>query len=152
MKRLAPVIVAVSLVACASVNTKVIDPLITAISRLNNTAAADLVVAQNVAKAATPPDTDGLNCAVAGAQASAQINAVLAAAGTANAGAITTAELASLFQPGSQQYNAVKQLLVTGCAAKAQDVLGPAGVLAAGGVVGALATANGILPLAAAAP
>lgn len=139
---------------CASLNTKVVDPLITDISRINNTASADLTVAQSVAQAATPPDTDGFNCAGAAIAASAQINKVLAAAaaGGANAGAFTTAEIASLFQPGSAQYNAVNQLLVSGCAAKAQDVLGAAGVLAAGGVAGAIATSNIILPLAAAAP
>lgn len=142
------------LAGCASLNTKVVDPLITDISRINNTASADLQVAQNVAQAATPPDVDGFNCAGAAVTASAQINKVLAAAtaGGASAGAFTTAEIASLFQPGSQQYNAINQLLVSGCAAKATDVLGAAGVMAAGGVAGAIAASNIILPLAAAAP
>ena len=152
MKNLGPACLIFGLVSCAAFNTKVIDPLITDIAKLNNTAAADLVVAENVAKAATPPDIDGYNCASAAVQASVEINTVLTAAGGANAGPLATAELASLFQPGSAQYNAIKQILITGCAAKAQDVLGPAGVLAAGGVIGALATTNGILPLAAAAP
>jgi hypothetical protein len=143
---------AVALISgCAAFNTKVVDPLITAISRLNNTATADLVVAENVAKAATPADTDGANCAAGAIVAAGQINAVLVAAGGKSAGAFTTAELSSLFQPGSSQYNAVKQELTTACAAKAQDVLGAAGVLALGGAVGAIASGN-ILPLAAAAP
>lgn len=152
--RLVILLAALVLASCAAVNTKVIDPLITDISRINATASADLVTAEAVAQAATPPDTDGYNCSVAAVTASSQINKVLAAAqaGGATAGVFTTAELASLFQPGSAQYNAVNQLLVSGCAAKAQDVLGAAGVLAAGGVVGAIAASNVILPLAAAAP
>lgn len=140
------------LAGCAAFNAKVVDPLITAISKINNTAIADLQTAEAVAKAATPPDADGFNCANAAILVSGQIQTVLKAAGTTNAGVLTTAELASLFQPGSAQYNAVQQELTTGCAAKAQDVLGAAGVLAAGGVIGALATASGILPLAAATP
>jgi hypothetical protein len=145
-----------SLAGCANgflnFNTKVIDPLITDISKINNTAGGDLVIVENVAKAATPPDTDGYNCAAAAITVNGQIGQVLTAANVTGAGALTTGELASLFQPGSQQYNSVKQTLTSGCAAKAQDVLGAAGVLAAGGVVGALAATNTILPLAAAAP
>jgi hypothetical protein len=146
---LAGVVVAVG---CAQINTKIVDPVITLISKLSNTANGDLVIAENVAKAATPPDTDGFNCAATAITVNGQISAVLAAANVKGAGVLTTGELASLFQPGSQQYNAVKQQLTSGCAAKAQDVLGAAGVLAAGGVVGAMAAGNTILPLAAAAP
>ena len=151
LKILACASAAALLVACSTINTKVVDPLITALSRINNTAAADLVVAENVAKAASPVDTDGYNCAAAAITASDQINVVMAAAKVPNAGVLTTAELASLFQPGSAQYNFIKQELTTGCAAKAQDVLGAAGVLAIGGAVGALA-AGQLLPLAAAVP
>lgn len=145
-------LVVIVLEACTAVNTRVVDPLITALSRINATGIADLKVAQAVALAATPPDQDGFNCAGAAVTVGGQINAVFAAAKGTGAGVLTTAELASLFQPGSAQFEAAKQVLVSGCAAKAQDVLGPAGLLAAGGVVGALATANGILPLAAAVP
>jgi len=160
MRRILPIILlvasSVALSGCANgflnFNSKVVDPLITDISKLNNTASGDLVIAENVATAATPPDTDGYNCAAGAIVASGQINKVLAAAQGTGAGVITTGELASLFQPGSQQYNAVKQELTSACAAKAQDVLGAAGVLAAGGVVGAIAVSNQILPLAAAAP
>ena len=142
---------AFALGACSSFNTKVIDPLLNDLAKINNTAAADLVVAENVAKAATPPDIDGYNCAVAAATVAAQINAVAVAANVPNAGPLATAELASLFQPGSAQYNAANQTLTSGCAAKAQDVLGPTGLIAAGGVAGAIATGK-ILPILAAAP
>lgn len=134
-----------------TINQKVIDPLLTDLNKIGNTAADDLKNVQAVAKAATPPDTDGYNCAAAALTVQGQIAAVLTAANTPQAGVLTTAEVASLFQPGSAQYNQAKQVLVSGCAAKAQDVLGPAGLLAAGGVAGALATQN-ILPLAAAVP
>jgi hypothetical protein len=127
------------------------DPLITVLSRLSNTAAADLTTAQNVANAATPKDTDGANCAGAALTAQGQVNAVITAAHVPTAGAFTVGELASLFQPGSQQYNLVKQELVSGCAAKAQDVMGPAALLGTG-VIGALAVGQTVLPLAAAAP
>jgi hypothetical protein len=154
MKRALVVAVAVPLfaIACQStlstISSKVVDPLITALSRINNTAIADLQNAQKVALAATPPDADGNQCAGGVITVGTQVNAVLTAAGKSS-GPLTLAELASLFQPGSAQYNAAQQVLVSACAAKAQDVLGAAGVVAAGGVIGALATANGILPLAA---
>jgi hypothetical protein len=151
MKRIIATLPVLALLACTSFNTKVIDPLITDISKINATGAADLVVSENVAKAATPPDTDGYNCAAAAITVSGEIGQVLAAANVPNAGVVTTGEIASLFQPGSAQYNAVLQTLTSGCAAKAQDVLGPAGLLAAGGVAGAIA-AGKVLPILAAAP
>lgn len=150
--------VATALTACSStsnpvqtVNTKVIDPLITDLSRIGNTSTADLTVAENVANAATPPDKDGFNCAAAAITVQGQINGVMQAAAVPNAGVFTMAELSSLFQPGSAQYNNAKQELITGCAAKAQDVLGPTALLATG-VVGAMAVGNQVLPLAAAVP
>lgn len=150
------VLVATALAAaisgCASVNTKVVDPLITTLSRLGNTAVADLTVSQKVAMAATPPDTDGATCAAAAIVVLGQINKVTAAANVPNAGAFTVAELASLFQPGSAQYNQANNTLAAGCIAKANDVMGPGAVLAAGGVAGVLASTNSILPLAAAVP
>lgn len=144
------VIVTLALGACTAVNTQVVDPLITDLSRINNTGIADLEQVEAVAQAATPPDTDGKNCAAAAITVGQEIDQVLTAAQGTNSGPLTLAELASLFQPGSIQYDQANQTLTSGCAAKAQDVLGAAGVLAAGGVVGALAVGNGILPLAAA--
>jgi hypothetical protein len=162
---IAPIALVAALAGCSSFNAKVVDPLITDLAKVNATATADLNTAINVAMAATPPDNDGAACAKAALTVNSQVAAVVAAANptppagtttapatpTAAAGALTAAELASLFQPGSAQYNMVKQELTSGCAAKAQDVLGAAGVLAAGGVVGALA-AGQVLPVLAAAP
>lgn len=151
MKHAPIALAALLLASCTTFNTKVIDPLLTDLGKIGATATADLTVAKSVALAATPPDTDGANCITAALTVAAQINAVNVAAGVPNAGVLTTAELASLFQPGSAQYNQAQQTLVSGCAAKAQDVLGPTGLLAAGGVTAAIA-AGKVLPILAAAP
>lgn len=144
---------ALALAACANSSGKgPANALITVLSRISNTGIADLAVVESVAKAATPPDTDGYNCAVAATTVAQQIAALNAAANVSGAGALTLAEMASLFQPGSAQFNAAQNTLASGCVAKANDVLGPAGVVAAGGVIGVLAATNSVLPLAAAAP
>ena len=142
---------AAALAACTAFNTQVVDPLITDLAKIQATADADLVIADNVALAATPPDNDGDMCIKAVRTVGSQVKNVLAAANQPNAGPIATAEIASLFQPGSAQFNAAQQAITSGCAAKAQDVLGPAGLLAAGGVTAAMA-AGKILPILAAAP
>src|SRR5215469_11301004 len=137
----------VVLVGCEQLNQRIVDPLLKDLQKINATAQADLGQAKLVALAATPPDQDGANCADAAITVSASINRVFAAAtGSTASGPLTAAELASLFQPGSIQYNTARQTLTSGCAAKAQDVLGAAGVLAAGGVVGAIA-AGQVLPM-----
>lgn len=149
-------LVIAALAACAplsSFNQEVVDPLITVLDKVNATAVTDLQGAEKAAQAATPTDTDGFNCAAAAIVVLGEVTAEFAVVSGAKSapGPLTLAEMASLFQPGSAQYNAAKQTLTSGCAAKAQDVLGAAGVLAAGGVIGALATQN-VLPLAAAIP
>lgn len=131
---------------------KVTTPLITVLSRIANTAGADLTTVISVAQAATPPDNDGALCAQAALVVQGEIARVVAAANVPTAGALTVAELASLFQPGSAQYNLANNTLASGCIGKANDILGPAGVVAAGGVAGVLAATNTILPLAAAVP
>lgn len=142
-----------SLTGCASGSLqKTSDSVITVISRVNNTAIADLQQAQLVAKAATPPDLDGYNCAGGAITVFGEINAVTAVAGGPKAGAFTQAELLSLFQPGSAQYNQVKDTLTSACAAKVAKVVGAVQSTLAGGVIGVLATSSAILPLAAAAP
>ena len=138
-----------SLAACAALNSKVVDPLLTDLQKINATAAADLNNAEAVAKAATPPDTDGANCAAAVLTVQGQIAQVMAANDLSNAGMLTAAEVASLFQPGSAQYNQAENTVATGCIAKANDVLGAAKVVAAGGVAAVLPQ---IIQLAAAAP
>lgn len=147
-------IVALALAACAG-SAAASNPLLTELTRINNAGLADL---QNVEKVASTPnaampggieDQDGLRCAQAATVVLTQINALNAAANGPGAGAMTVAEMASLFQPGSPQFDQAQNTLVTGCVAKANDVLGAAGVIAAGGVVGAMVQAPMILPLAA---
>jgi hypothetical protein len=137
----------VALAGCAGFNTQVVDPALKTLAQVANTATADLTNVEAVAKAATPPDTDGFNCAAATLVVLGQIQQVTAANNLSNAGAFTAAEMASLFQPGSAQYNQATNTIASGCVAKANDVLGAANVLAAGGVVAVLPK---ILPLAAA--
>lgn len=149
MRKLIAATAAITLVSCSSFNSKVVDPLITDLSKISNTAATDLNTVIATANAATPPDVDGANCAKAALTVQGQVAAVVKAANVSGAGAFTAAELASLFQPGSAQYNQAAQTLNSGCAAKAADVLTAAGALAAGGAVGALAVGQ-LLPLAAA--
>jgi UDP-3-O-[3-hydroxymyristoyl] glucosamine N-acyltransferase len=156
MKRILFIAFALTLAACASSTTTTAtgpaNQLIVALSRISNTGVADLTVSENVANAATPPDTAGATCAAAAITVAQQVQKVMTAANVSNAGVFTTAELASLFQPGSPQYNQAANTLAAGCIAKANTVLGPTGVIAAGGVVGALANSNALLPLVAAAP
>lgn len=136
--------------AQSAIQKQIVDPLLTDLSKIGNTTGADLKNVVAVANAATPPDADGANCATAALTVQQQIAKVLTAANTPAAGVLTTAEVASLFQPGSAQYNQARQTLTSGCAAKAQDVLGAAGLLAAGGVLGAI-SAGQVLPVLAAA-
>lgn len=95
----------------------------TVLNQVANTATADLQQQQKVALAATPPDTDGANCAVGALTVAAAIQKVLAATpqGT-QIGAFTTAEIASLYQPGSAQFNWAVTTLETACIAKVHDV------------------------------
>lgn len=154
MTKKLPLLGLVLLAGCATGTNpvyQITDPLLTVLSRISNTAGADLVTVEAVAKAATPPDTDGFNCAAAAMTVQGEVSSVVTAAHVPTAGAGTVAELASLFQPGSQQYNAAKQTLVSGCAGKAQDVMGPAALLGTG-VIGAMAVGQQLLPLAAALP
>lgn len=145
----------VALSGCTAFNQQVVDPLLTDLSRINNTAIADLQRAKDVALAANPPDTSGATCADAAMAVASDINKVYAAAlgtdQTAAAGPLAMAELASLFQPGSDQYNHEKSVLMDSCSAKVAKVLGPV-QFAAVGTIGALAVGQQILPLAAAVP
>lgn len=139
---------AVVMEGCAQVNSASSQVLQT-LAQIGNTAQADAAQAKAVALAATPPDTDGANCWTGVSTAIGEIQQVNAAAnaGQSRAGVFTAAEMASLFQPGSAQYNQVVNLVGTACIAKANDVMGAANVVGAGGVMAILPQ---IIPLAAA--
>lgn len=147
MKKL--IVAALLALAGCALNSTVVDPALKTLAQIGNTAQSDLQNTEAVAKAATPPDTDGYNCAAAVLVVNSQIMQVNAANNTANAGIFTAAEMASLFQPGSAQYNQAVNTIGTGCIAKANDVLGAANVVAAGGVMAILPQ---VIPLAAATP
>lgn len=91
---------------------------------LSNKITADLIAAENVASAATPVDTPGVNCAAALLEVQADVNRVIAAANAPGAGVVTAAEVASLFQPGSPQANGERDKLVQGCGVKIAQVSG----------------------------
>jgi hypothetical protein len=120
------------------------------LTKINATGQADLLGVEAVAKAATPADLDGYNCAAAAITVAGQIQQVnTAASSTTGAGVLTAAEMGTLFAPGSAQFNQAQNTLASGCIAKANDVVGPAGVAVGGGVIGLL-NAGKLLPLVAA--
>lgn len=159
MKKLFAIAVALALAACASTAnapktaaSSLGGNFATVLSRIMNTSAADLTTAENVANAATPPDADGAHCAAAVLVVQGEVGKVVAAQGAGTQGAFTTAEMLSLFQPGSAQFNQAYNTVATGCIAKANDVMGAANVLLAGGIAGVLAATNTVIPLGAAIP
>lgn len=139
---------AVVMADCAQVNSAS-SKILQTLAQIGNTAQADAAQAKAVALAATPPDTDGANCWTGVSTAIGEIQQVNTAAnaGQSKAGVFTATEMASLFQPGSAQYNQVVNLVGTACIAKANDVMGAANVVGAGGVMAILPK---IIPLAAA--
>lgn len=145
------------LAGCAG-NPAQTDPLITVLTKVNNAGLSGLQSVINIAQVPNPglpggvEDQDGLTCAQkGGVPVFTQTGAVLAAAGK-QPGPLGYAEMASLILPNTVQYNQAQNTLASACVAKANDVLGAAGVLAAGGVVGAMAVNQQILPLIAAVP
>lgn len=139
--------------ASSTSSASIADPVIKVLIKISSAGLADIQQVETVASVPNTglpggiEDQDGLQCAKAAQSVLTQINAVNTAANGAGAGVLTLAEMASLFQPGSPQYTQAENTLATGCVAKANDVLGAAGVLAAGGVVGAIAANQAILPL-----
>jgi len=99
------------------------DQVLMVMNQIANTATGDLNSAIAVANAATPPDVDGATCAQGALTVNAAMQKVLAATPTgATVGAFTSAEIASLYQPGSAQFNYVVKTLETACIAKVHDV------------------------------
>lgn len=158
MKRFIFALLAITLSACAGssgstpAGSQLGSQFATALSRIMNTSAAYLQTAQNVANAATPPDTDEASCAAAVIVVQGEVQKVVAAQAAGSQGVLTTAEMLSLFQPGSAQFNHAYNTVASGCIAKANDVMGAANVLLAGGIAGVLAATNTVIPLGAAIP
>ncbi len=108
----------------------------TVLTQLGNTLTTDLQQQALTAMAATPPDVDGARCAgtlpepdQAGRSPGPAPWPVAAAVQRVNAvnankpiGALTVAEIATLYQPGSAQFNWAVTTLETACIAKVHDV------------------------------
>lgn len=107
----------------------------TVLTQLGNTLTSDLEEQHAVALAATPPDLDGAQCAgtlpsnpsdaTTGSGAltvAAAIQNVAQVTAGKQVGALTVAEIATLYQPGSAQFNWAVKMLETACIAKVHDV------------------------------
>ena len=107
----------------------------TVLTQVGNTLVSDLQAQSAVALAATPPDVDGAQCAgtlpdptkpgdlgTGALSVAAAIQRVAAVTGGKQVGALTVAEIATLYQPGSAQFNWAVKTLETACIAKIHDV------------------------------
>jgi hypothetical protein len=107
----------------------------TVLTQIGNTVITDLQQQAKVAMAATPPDVDGARCAgtlpnpaVAGdlgtgaLAVAAAIQRVAAVTANQKVGALTVAEIGTLYQPGSAQFNWAVTTLETACIAKVHNV------------------------------
>ena len=135
MKKLFALGLLCSVSACAIVSANQSTQITTVLTQLGNTLIADLQQQAATAMAATPPDVDGARCAGTlpnpaisgdlgtGALAvSAAIQRVNAVNANKPIGALTVAEIATLYQPGSAQFNWAVTTLETACIAKVHDV------------------------------
>ena len=126
---------AVPLGGCAGISAGSSSQIETVLTQLGNTLTTDLLQQRAVALAATPPDTFGAQCAGtlpdptkpgdlgSGALAvSAAIQRVAAVTSGQQVGALTVAEIATLYQPGSPQFNWAVTTLETACIAKVHQV------------------------------
>ena len=130
----------------------------TVLTQLGNTLTNDLQQQARVAMAATPPDLAGAACAGrlpdpkisgdtgTGALAvAAAIQRVVAVTAGQRVGALTVAEITTLYQPGSPQFNWAVTTLETACIAKVhqtnQAINSTAGIITALPSILALAAA-----------
>lgn len=120
------------------------NQLVQALTKLANTATGDLNSAVAVADAATPVDADGATCAEGGLTVvSAMQKELMALPAGATVGLFTTAEVASLYAPGSAQTNFIVKTIETACIAKLHDVN-----QAGASLVGVFATLGGVVAAA----
>ena len=161
LKILAPIACALLLAVsgCVPGVSQTQSSQITAVlTQLGNTLTADLQQQSAVALAATPPDMDGARCAgttpdpkkpgdlgTGALSVAAAIQRVAAVTDGKQVGALTIAEMGTLYQPGSAQFNWAVTTLETACIAKIHDV--NQAINSTAGIIGALPT---VLALAAA--
>ena len=128
-------VVACAFVAACALSAAQSDSITTVLTQLGNTLTADLLQQRAVALAATPPDLDGAACAgtlptnpadattgTGALTVAAAIQNVLAVTAGKSVGALTVAEVATIYQPGSAQFNWAVKTLETACIAKAHDI------------------------------
>lgn len=133
-KLLASVSIAAILCGCA-VSTADSTAISKVLTQVGNTLTTDLQQQAAVALAATPPDTDGARCAgtlptnpadpttgTGALSVAAAIQKVAGVTAGKQVGALTVAEVATLYQPGSAQFNWAVTTLETACIAKVHDV------------------------------
>lgn len=158
MKRIG-LIFAIGLAGCVSNSAG--NAITSTLTQIANTATSDIQTQINVANAATPPDADGAQCGTAALQVAAAMQKVLAVTapvstttnGTTTTtapvvGVFTLAEIASLYQPGSAQYQAMAKILVSGCAAKVMDLQQAANAnLSVGAIAAAIPTVLALAPV-----
>lgn len=145
---------ALSLAGCATQAQS--DATSKLIVGLANKSISDLQGVVTVANAATPPDTDGAQCAgklpdpanpadlgTGGLAVAAAVQKVALATTGQQVGAFTTAEILSLYQPGSAQFNWAVKTIETACIAKVHDINQAAAGTTAG-IMGVVATFLGV--------
>ena len=133
MNRLIPI--ACLLLASCGLSASQSDQIEKVLAQLGNTLTSDLQGQRAVALAATPPDTAGAQCAgtlpdpaVAGdlgtgaLAVSAAIQRVALATAGKKVGALTMAEVGSLYQPGSPQFEWAVTTLESACIAKVHQI------------------------------
>ena len=139
MKRVLATAMVALLTGCAGVGTVVSDKesaqIEKVLTQLGNTLVSDLQQQAAVALAATPPDVHGAQCAgtlpdpaktgdlgTGALSVAAAIQRVAAVTVGKKVGALTIAEIASLYQPGSAQFNWAVTQIESACIAKIHDV------------------------------
>jgi hypothetical protein len=136
---------AIALTGCVVGASPASKQMMANLTTVANAGTADLDGVIAVANAATPPAPHLAACATATLQVAAAMKQVLAATPTGSTvGVFTAAAVASLYQPGSAQYNYAVTTIETGCIAEVHDVMQsaqatagmPAAIVAALGIAG----------------
>lgn len=105
---------------CTAAQTTTLTANLTTIA---NSAQSDFTGVVNVANAATPPAPHVATCAQGGITVNAAMQKVLAATAGQTVGVFTAAAVASLYQPGSAQFQWVVTTLQTACIAEVTDLM-----------------------------
>lgn len=134
-KRLLALLTFATLLAACTISTTQSQDITKVLTQLGNTVTSDLLAQRAVALAATPPDLDGAACAgtmpttagdpttgTGALTVAAAIQQVASVTAGKAVGALTIAEIGTLYQPGSAQFNWAVKVLETACIAKVHDV------------------------------